>query len=355
MPFTQIIGTQGNDTKTTSATQSDIVLLLGGDDVVNCDFKTADYIVGGDGEDLLVTGGAFQDFSIQSHPTLKDFFLVRSAVTSKVNLVKGIESFRFTEGDSSLDDFIKGISPAPQTFDKTVTIQQFDQSSGYHAEDGVSEQFLIDLQKWQMDLTIEGFNASEDQLVVVSSAYSSAQQFVDANIAGLSGTWGWANGTAYLSNPDLSSIALTSTSNVVLNTTLFAAESAGWLKFGQFELPPEEKLQIDMSHFVDSVYNATDASEVITISMSEWNRTLTINNFDADHDKLVIASNGQYTSAQSFINANPTGTAGTWGFSGDTALLFNPNFQQISLVGISNAEDQPSLTQAETQGWIQFI
>ncbi len=356
--FKQVFGTSSPDNITTSGADNEIVFLLGGDDTINCDFQTLDYIIDTAGNDVLVTGGAFADFSIRPHAGIRDAYLVTSKVSGKVNLVKGIESFRFNEGDATLADFIAGNAPGgSQTFDKIITLDQF-VNSQYHAQNGLSEQFQIELASWNKLLTIDGFNAAEDQVLIVSNIFSMAQEFVDANMLGPAGAWGWdPNGNVHIYNPDLYELNLNSIFGVSGNETIFAAEQSGWLKFGEGGQVNPEVVQINLSNFVNSEYTALDnVSEVITISFSQWNENLIINNFDADHDKLIINSNGQYNSAQSFINANVAGSAGTWAYDvTGGAHLFSPDFNEITLAGITNAENKPGLIQAETEGWIKFI
>lgn len=365
--FNQVFGTSGNDELITNESVQEMVFLLKGDDTVQCDFKTIDYIVDSGGNDVLITGGAFADFSITPHLGIKGAYIVRSLIEGgKANIVKGIEVFRFNEGDASLQDFIDHIAPKPdpqQNFDKIIDLDKFINDQ-YSAEDGVSEQFLIDLNLWDNKpvLEINGFNADEDQVVIVTDIYSTAQQFVDDNISGGSeGTWLVQGGDIHLYNPNLSELALIAISGVNGNKTIFDAESEGWLKFGEpgpIDPNPEpEAVQINLSHFVNSSFTALpEAIEVITIPLSEWNENLNINGFNADQDKLIIDSAGQYTSAQGFIDANITGSNGTWVHKVDGAHLFEPiNFYQIILSGIINANDKPNLIQAEAQGWIQFV
>lgn len=103
-------------------------------------------------------------------------------------------------------------------------------------------------------------------------------------------------------------------------------------------------------------YVATDAAEDITVNMAAWTQTLTLTGFDIAEDRLIIDTNGQYTTAAAYIAANPTGESGTWGFpvAGD-AVLFNPEFQQLTLASIVNLVGAPTLADAEAAGWIDFI
>lgn len=356
--FKQVFGTSGDDNIIASGADNEIIFLLAGNDTISGDFQSLDYIIDTAGNDVLVTGGAFADFSIRPHAGIKDAYLVTSKVSGKVNLVKGIESFSFNEGDASLSDFIDGNAPGPDTFDKIITLDQF-VNNHYNSQNGLAEQFQIELASWNDLLTIDGFNANEDQVLIVSNTFSMAQEFVDANVLGPVGAWGWdPNGNVHLYSPDLYELNFNGILGAAGNESIFTAENAGWLKFGEGggQVDPEV-VQVNLSNFVNSEYTALDNfSEVITIPLSQWNENFRINNFDADHDKLVIDSAGQYSSAQSFINANVAGSAGTWAYDvTGGAHLFNPNFNEISLVGITNAENKPNLIQSETEGWIKFI
>lgn len=106
--FNQIVGTPNNDDKTTTTLQ-DILLLSGGDDIVRADFQSVDYIIGGDGQDKLITSFSYESFTINPHQGIADGYIIRyTGADGKANIVKGIEIFQFAEGTISLQDFIDG-------------------------------------------------------------------------------------------------------------------------------------------------------------------------------------------------------------------------------------------------------
>lgn len=350
--FKQVFGTS-SDNEITTEPINEIIFPGAGNDTIIADFQSIDYIIDTSGDnDILLTGGNFATFTIAPHAGVQGAYLVRNTATGKANLIKGIESFGFTEGTASLDDFMNGKAPVSIVFDKIIGIDQFQENS-YQAQDGVAEQFQINLDLWQMSLSIDGFNASEDQLVIVKENYT-IEQFIAENLAGAAGAWGWdATGNLHVYNPNFAEIALFGISEAD-GESIYSAVEEGWLKFGTVEDGPEpEVLQITMEHFQNYIYTATNASEVITITMAEWQQNITINNFDAVHDKLVI--DGDFASAQEFIDANVAGASGAWAYDAQGgAHIFNPDFAEITLAGITGAGNA-SLLQAEAAGWIEFV
>ncbi len=97
-------------------------------------------------------------------------------------------------------------------------------------------------------------------------------------------------------------------------------------------------------------------AESIEVDLTDWQQTFTINDFDISEDILIINSNGAYSSAEEFSDANLAGQAGAWAFDDyGNAHLFNPDFHEIVLSGIIGATGSESIGDAEAAGWLSFV
>ncbi len=113
---------------------------------------------------------------------------------------------------------------------------------------------------------------------------------------------------------------------------------------------------INDSDFTDGVYNAQAGAELITVDLADWTSTFTINDFNADEDVLIINSDGEYSSVEEFTAANLAGEAGAWGYDGNgDAHIFNPDFNEIALAGITGNTGSESIGDAVADGWLSFI
>ena len=141
--FNQIVGTQSDNILTTTNGQ-DIVLASGGNDRVTVDFQSVDYIIGGDGQDTVIAALPYSSFSISSHPGITDGYIVRYTGTDGkivANIVKGVESFEFSEGTISLQDFIAG-KPIDNSGTIVVSLDGRGAIDSYETIDAGTDDFL---------------------------------------------------------------------------------------------------------------------------------------------------------------------------------------------------------------------
>lgn len=174
VPYTTIKGTNGDDNiskLTTSAGLNEIVLALGGNDIISVDFQSVDYVIGGDGEDTVTTSASYSSFSKPyKHPSVNGLFFVPykgSDGKTVINAVKDIEWFQFSDGKISFSDFLAGKPINSQT---TVNLDNQGEITAPAMLDASTGDIL-----YKDDLTLSNFVdiknfASGDQISIIGKA-----------------------------------------------------------------------------------------------------------------------------------------------------------------------------------------